>query len=214
MRPRRDSLDSGTGEPPWRTFVAIELPDAVKQVLVQTQDSLRLRHGPVVRWVNPEGIHLTLKFLGNVAKPLLPRIETVLQQATSPFSPFHLSLTDAGVFPNWRSPRVVWLGMGGEREVLVTLQQRVEEALAELGFTPEARPFSPHLTLGRVHQDASPAERQALGEAVQALGHLPRVEFYVEAVSLIRSELRPGGAIYTRLASFPLAGLAQNTHLV
>jgi 2'-5' RNA ligase len=194
-----------------RCFIAIELPPEIKSSLAQLQDRLR-QGGPAgVRWVDPEGIHLTLKFLGPVAAHRLPQIEECLARAAQGTGPFSLELAGTGVFPNPSRPRVAWVGLGGEVERLVQLQKDIETELAPLGFPREARGFTPHLTLARLREGTAPQERQRFGRQVVSTSFEAPVPLPVEQVSLIRSQLTPGGAIYTRLVSVSLGDTLPRT---
>jgi 2'-5' RNA ligase len=189
---------------PIRTFVAIELPSQIKAALSQLQSNLRTSKNASVKWVNPEGIHLTLKFLGNIDEAEVPALTKALSEAVRGVAPFSLQLGDPGAFPGNQAPRVVWVGVEGEIELLLTLHNNVDRVLTPLGFPPEKRAFSPHLTLGRVREEASPGERRRLGENVAALKTEAKSSFKVESLSLMRSKLTREGALYSCLASFAL----------
>jgi len=189
---------------PIRAFIAIELPSQIKASLSQLQDTLKKSRSATVKWVDTEGIHLTLKFLGNVDEGEIPAIDKALSEAVRGVAPFYLELADPGVFPSFQAPRVVWVGVGGEIELLRTLHNSIDRVLTPLGFTPEKRAFSPHLTLGRVRDEASSAERHRLGDTVASLKTGERSSFKVDSLSLMRSRLTREGAIYSRLASFVL----------
>ena len=188
-----------------RIFVAVELPDAVKAEfagLATAIDALGVRGARTVR---PEGIHLTLKFLGDVSVELVPEIEAAMDSAADKVAPFDLSLGDAGVFPNPRATRVLWVGVAGDMDSLGRLQQRIEESLAGLGFRPDRRGFNPHITAGRVRDRVSNADRRKVTETL--LSHeYARPLIHVEGISLIRSTLHPHGAIYESLYSVGLGG--------
>ncbi|MBI4302585.1 MAG: RNA 2',3'-cyclic phosphodiesterase [Chloroflexi bacterium] len=188
-----------------RAFVAIELPNAIKEILAHWQERLKTQlSGPSIKWAGPQGIHLTLKFLGHVPSPLVPQIEATLVQGSRGLKPLQLELTELGVFPNWQRPRVVWVGIGGEREKLAKTQRSLEIALSALGFAPESRPFSPHLTLARLRPGTIITELKQFRESAQALAEETLPTWEVTAISLMRSQLTPKGAIYHRLALFPL----------
>ncbi len=157
-----------------------------------------------VRWVRPEGIHLTLKFFGEVAESHVPTIQLALTQATHGLSPVTLEADRLGVFPNPLRLRVVWIGVIGEVEKLGRLQKAIEAAVTPLGFPPEARGFTPHLTLGRATESLQSQDRQTLTEALTRLTLEPFQPWTATSLSLVRSELRPSGAVYTRLAEIPL----------
>jgi 2'-5' RNA ligase len=187
-----------------RAFVAIELPSQIKAALSQLQGNLRTSKNAAVKWVNPEGIHLTLKFLGNVDEAEVPALTKALSEAVRGVAPFSLQLGDPGAFPGNQAPRVVWVGVEGEIEPLRTLYNNVDRVLTPLGFPPEKRAFSPHLTLGRVREEISPVERRRLGENVAVLKTGAKSSFKVESLSLMRSKLTREGAVYSCLASFAL----------
>jgi 2'-5' RNA ligase len=161
-----------------------------------------------VRWVDPAGIHLTLKFLGNVVPGLAGRIIEVMdRQAASPFS---IHLSGLGMFPNERRPRVLWAGVQGALDPLQRLQEQIEEGVSRLGFPRERRPFSPHLTLGRVREPVSSGALKRISAAVTSTSLEPTEPWTVDSVHLMRSVLTPGGARYSTLASVPL-GSASDT---
>jgi 2'-5' RNA ligase len=188
-----------------RTFIAIELSESIKDDLTKLQERLK-GEAPrgSVRWVRAEGIHLTLKFLGDVPADQIGEITKALQKSCQGFAPFSLSCGRLGCFPNLKRPRVMWVGIQEETGTLAQLQKAIEENVAPLGYPPEKRKFSPHLTLGRVQRRVSSGDLRRLGELVGAseIGTLGHME--VRSVNLIRSDLRPSGAVYTRLAEVEL----------
>ena len=186
-----------------RSFIAIELPDEIKRKLGELEDSLRAGGGLPVKWVKPESIHLTLKFLGNITSGRTGEIARAIKAASRGVHPFSVEVDGTGVFPNPRRVRVVWVGLKGDLDTLERLQKNIEAALEKLGFTAEARGFTPHLTLGRVNERAMPEEREALGRLVTGKSFRAGA-FRVEAVNLMRSQLTREGAIYTRLGSTSL----------
>lgn len=190
-----------------RSFVAIDLPDSCKGALEGVGRQLRRRVPPgSVRWSKVAGIHLTLKFLGDVAEGDVSPIKDVLAQVGQQHAPFSLTIGGVGCFPNVNKPRVVWVGVQEESGVLAALQQDVVKSLVPLGFEPEKRAFHPHLTLGRVKRGLRAADQRRLGEviATAGVGELSRVQ--VSSYRLMRSDLRPSGAVYTPLAVLNLAG--------
>jgi 2'-5' RNA ligase len=191
---------------PIRAFIAIELPGQIKVALSQLQGNLRTSKNASVKWVNSEGIHLTLKFLGNVDEVEIPALNKALSEAVQGVAPFSLELGEPGAFPSSQAPRVVWVGVEGEMEPLLALHNNIDRVLAPLGFPPEKRAFSPHLTLGRVREEALPGERRRLGENVTALKKGAKSSFKVESLSLMRSRLTREGAVYSCHASFVLHG--------
>jgi 2'-5' RNA ligase len=188
-----------------RTFVAIELDDALLKGLRQVQDELK--RAPVARlarWVSPPGIHLTLKFLGDVSSDRVPEITQAIERGCHSSAPFRISLSAAGFFPNAHRLRVVWVGVDGDVEMLLQLQRTVESELNALGFAPEGRGFQPHLTLARMRDYARPADREEMAKRIGAVQVDSHSEMWAREVHLIRSELRPTGAVYTSLAAVPL----------
>ena len=185
-----------------RVFIAIELPAEVKKALMRLQERLKAGQAPV-RWADPDSIHLTLQFLGYVDAAITGDITAAMTEAVRGVGPFHLACGGLGVFPDPKRVRVMWVGLTGDLEKLNQLQKRVESSLSPLGFKPEARPFTAHLTLGRVRGQARPEERQKLGQLVAAAA-APDCLLDVNAVHLIRSQLRPQGPLYTIISSAEL----------
>jgi 2'-5' RNA ligase len=187
-----------------RSFIAIELPEAVKTGLQQLQTELTLPRYSFVKCVSPEGIHLTLKFLGNISAQKVTEITKVMEQASQGVSPFQLQLTEVGAFPNMRRPRVVWVGIKGEVNKLIDWQQRIDNGLVPLGFAKEARPFAPHLTLARLRENCSPADTLHFGEMLAGAHVEVDYNFTVTSLNLMRSQLFPTGAVYSTLAEVKL----------
>ena len=182
-----------------RAFIAVELPPAAREAIEGVTRELRSRAGDGVRWVRPKGVHLTLKFLGDIAADSVPSISQALDRCALPAAPFQLFLEGVGAFPNARRPRVVWVGLGGGLEPLLNLQQSIEGELEALGYARERRPFTPHLTLGRVSDRISASQVRVLSEGLGVVSVQPGVTLPVREVSLIKSDLRQSGAVYTRL---------------
>lgn len=190
----------------WRLFIAIELPPSVLAQLTDVQDHFKKRTPPrTVRWVNPDGIHLTLKFLGDVPVTKRDSLEEALAKAVEGHTPFTLSTGSLGCFPNANRPRVAWIGLQNQIEALAALRDAVERLIAPLGYPAEDRPFSPHLTLGRVRREARRDDIQKLGDLIANSPPPTAQRWQVTGVSLIRSELKPTGAVYTALFHAPLA---------
>jgi 2'-5' RNA ligase len=190
-----------------RSFVAIQLPDELKQEMDEVIGQLKSAGGQTgVKWVDPHSIHLTLKFLGDVAVDRLDEITVALGEATRSIPRFHLAVGGLGVFPNPRRVRVAWVGVSGKTDVLERLQWRVESAMTRLGFAAESRKFTPHLTLARVRERVAPQERQRLGQLVDGSNFESRHGIGVDAVHLMRSQLTSRGAIYSRISSVTLEG--------
>ncbi|MFQ6015366.1 MAG: RNA 2',3'-cyclic phosphodiesterase [Anaerolineae bacterium] len=188
-----------------RSFVAIELDESVAAGLAEVQKRLKGQAvaGPL-RWVAPRNIHLTLKFLGNIPAARVDEIQAAMAEACQGLSPFQLTFGGLGCFPGLARPRVVWVGVEDKTGTLTELQGAVERNLKAIGFPPEGRPFSPHLTLARVRKPIRSGQIRKLGGLIQATTVGQIGQMTVEEVSLMRSDLRPTGAVYTRLAAVTL----------
>lgn len=196
--------------PTLRTFIAVELDRDLKAGLERVQDSLRQQLAPgSVRWVHPQSVHLTLKFLGDTPSEKVDLIAEALAQATARINPFTFTVGGLGCFPNSRRPRVVWAGLQDPSGSLARLRDAVEAEVAPLGFPTEARPFSPHLTLGRVQNRASKSELLEIGAVVLNSPIANIGQMAVTGVAYIKSDLRPSGSVYTTLAEASLAGAEQ-----
>lgn len=186
-----------------RLFVACEVPDEVKEAIGETIEGLRKKSGPAVRWIKPEGVHVTLKFLGEVPVKKLPAVKLAIQEAVVGHSPFELEFSNIGTFGGREGLRIMWVGIAGDVLRLEALVRAVNAALAVVGFEPERRPFRPHLTLGRVRDEIGTRHRAEIEVAVGKTD-VPGVSWRTSQVSLMRSKLGPGGASYEVLATFPL----------
>ncbi len=186
-----------------RLFVACEVPDNVKQAIGEVIDTLRSRSGTAVRWIRPEGVHVTLKFLGEVPIKQLPAIKLAVQEATVGHSPFELEFSSIGTFGGREGLRIMWVGIAGDVLRLEALVRAVNAALAVVGFEPERRPFRPHLTLGRVRDEISTRQRAEIEVAVGKMD-VPPSGWRTPQVSLMRSRLTTQGAFYDVIATFPL----------
>lgn len=191
---------------PLRLFIAVELTAEVKQGLARLQDELKRQLPPkVVRWTNPDGIHLTLKFLGDTPADKVAAVSQAMAQAAANFELFSFTVAGFGCFPNPRKANVLWVGAPESPKALAGLQRAVDLRMHTLGYEKETRPFSPHLTLGRVNKTIATAERQKLAEVIAKtqVGQLGAVP--VHELILFQSDLRPTGPVYTALAHARLA---------
>jgi len=175
-----------------RLFVALNLPDVVRRALWEAASALRDRDFPI-KWVRPEGLHLTLKFLGEVDDARERELRDALQRAVAGGKTLPLALGGFGVFPDFGRPRVVWVGVAPD-PALELLQHGVEREFGPLGFPPEGRAFRPHLTLGRAGRDARARDFEGLETALSAMRFEETV--VVETLDLMRSTLERGGAVY------------------
>jgi 2'-5' RNA ligase len=187
-----------------RSFIAIELPEELKQALTRLQEELKSSGSLPVRWVEPKNIHLTLKFLGDIDVAITGKITVALEETVRGSPPFSIEVSGLGVFPNMNRIQIIWVGLFGELEKLGQLQKRIEEALKPLGFPAEGRPFTPHLTLARVRDYARPDERQKLGEIISAASFEGKYKINVNTVHLIKSQLTREGPIYSKLGTVTL----------
>lgn len=187
-----------------RSFIAVEIPEelqnAIDQHLAPLQKALPK---PLVRWVSPQNVHLTLKFLGDVSPINLERLAEALRIEAHAHPPFSMSVGGIGAFPNSRRPRVIWIGLDAPA-ALVALQHGVEAAAATLGYEAEDRAFSPHLTVGRVGQNVSVADLHKIHTSLEAtkIGSLGQVQ--VDALHIFKSDLHPGGSVYTPMYVLPM----------
>jgi len=183
-----------------RTFVAIPISSEVRQACAQLLKDME----PIpakVKWVKPESIHITLKFLGNLQLSDVQRVEEAVGSAVKNIAAFSLQAEGIGAFPSFRRPRVFWVGLNESSLIpLHMLQQRVESELVAAGFPAEERPFKPHLTLGRVKT------LQGIKKVVDYLKNysFPSLPFMVKEVLVMRSQLRPEGAYYSVLNAYRL----------
>jgi 2'-5' RNA ligase len=178
-----------------RTFIAVELDKPVKDALSRLQSELKKSEADV-KWVFPENIHLTLKFLGEVKEEKIPKIIQSLKKIARAVNSFRAEINTIGAFPNTKSPRAIWTGIEQGKENLLRLAELIEDAAAKLGFPKEERKFSAHVTIGRVR---SPKNKAALSEAMQRL-KFDALSQTVNSVILFKSTLTPKGPIYEKLA--------------
>jgi RNA 2',3'-cyclic 3'-phosphodiesterase len=183
-----------------RLFIAIEIPGEIKQKMGELQSRLK-KSGVDASWTRPEGIHLTLKFLGEVEETKVSEIINALLTLSKKTTGFHLEIAGAGAFPNAKNVRVVWVGVSGETNKLASLQTTVEDKAAELGFKRENREFNPHLTLGRIKYIRS---REMWIQALDEIKNVRLAAFGVHTISLMKSDLKPSGAVYTEIGKVEL----------
>jgi len=181
--------------PTIRTFIALELPPAVISLLEKVQEDLKSM-GLRANWVRPENIHLTLKFLGNINPGDIDNIGKAMRDAVDNYAAIDLVIRGVGVFPGIRRPRVIWVGLGGQIQLLFAMQRMLEDNLAALGFEKEKRPFKGHLTLGRFKQTVEP---NAIRQIMQEYANLASEEFTASRIVLFKSDLKPTGAVYSQL---------------
>lgn len=189
-----------------RAFIAIDISSEIQEKLEELSGQLRERlEGLPIRWVPVENIHVTLKFLGNVSLSNLEMLEKILAAEAGVHPPFEISAGELGAFPSERRPRVLWVGVQAPAE-LNALQSGIENQTTRLGYAEERRPFSPHLTLGRVSRNAKSRHTRQISQVLRdfEVGYLGAAR--IRAVHLYKSDLQPGGAVYTRMFSAELSG--------
>ncbi|MEW6673738.1 MAG: RNA 2',3'-cyclic phosphodiesterase [Thermodesulfobacteriota bacterium] len=184
-----------------RTFVAIELPQTVTAALGDVQDTLK-SFKLNIRWVRPENIHLTLKFLGDIQSEAAEAVGRILSDSVRDQEPLSLSAKGSGVFPGIKNARVVWVGLSGQVPRLKALQGILEEHLAAIGFAKEKQAFKAHLTLGRAKGPVDPVK---LNAALNTVADFETEPFSADRIILFQSDLKPSGPVYTKLASAALA---------
>jgi len=191
-----------------RAFIALEIPASIQDAIQQQTAGLRkAANSSWVRWVPARNLHLTLKFLGDVSTSNLQFVTQMLTREASQHPGFSLQLGGLGSFPSSRRARVIWIGIHAPAE-LETLQRGIDSAAARLGYEAEERPFSPHLTIGRVKQSVTPADQAQIRAALEAAHVGPLGEAKVTTVHLVKRDLQPTGSVYTRLFSAPLATIS------
>jgi 2'-5' RNA ligase len=182
-----------------RTFIALELPSDLQNAIERETTQLRKGIGSAcVRWVPVHNIHLTLKFLGDSSPASIELLKQMLSREALAHPPFEIYLRELGVFPNSRRPRVIWIGLSAP-PTLGSLQNAVDAGAARLGYEPETRPFSPHLTIGRVRENLSTTELQSIRSGLDGsrIGSIGSAR--IESVQLYKSELQREGSVYTKL---------------
>jgi RNA 2',3'-cyclic 3'-phosphodiesterase len=186
-----------------RAFLAVDPPEEVFREIIKIQERLRKAIQGDIRWVRPEGIHLTLKFFGYVYQSDIANISSVVKNGVANMRALSLNVRSLGAFPTATRPRVLWLGIDGDTDALIGLQAKIDTGFQEYGFKKEERPFRPHLTLARVKE---PKGLVGLAEAVKKNEGYVAGSFTVSGLTLFKSDLRPTGAIYTKLSYFPFPG--------
>ena len=184
----------------WRSFIAVELSKDIAGGVRRIQGGLRdCTTG--VSWVRPEGIHLTLKFLGDVDPGRVEGIASTAEECIKARGPFFIGIRGCGGFPNPRNPRVIWIGVDDPGGELKELQAKVEQGMEEMGFTREGRGYTPHLTIGRLRSGKG---SKGVAQALEATKECDLGTMAVREICLFRSQLKPTGAEYTKLQTIPL----------
>ena len=183
-----------------RTFIAVEIPENIISGIRDLQQDLKA-YGVDIRWIRPENIHLTLKFLGDVPAADMDSIFRVISRTAEGGSPISLQAKGIGVFPGVKRPRILWVGLTGQLELLSRLQKTLDSNLKGIAFSPEKRPFKGHLTIGRIKTKMN---SKIFVDALMAFRRFESETFVADRIVLFKSELKPNGAEYTDLASATL----------
>ena len=186
-----------------RAFVAADLPREIIDEFARVVSALAGSHVRGLRTVKPEGVHLTLKFLGSVPQSEVPAVTSAISSVVKQHRPFTLDIGGFGAYPGDHSPRVLWAGVSGP-EALLRLQADIEESLTSLGFAADSRQWSPHLTLARIRDGTSKRDRRLAWKALANLDPISRLT-KVSSVSLVASRLTPKGAVYSTVETFKIA---------
>lgn len=184
-----------------RTFIAIELAQEIKDRLAEIQKELASSQADI-KWVKPENIHLTLKFLGEVEEAKIPEIIQRLQELGGQIKPFTLRISGLGAFPGLKSARVIWVGVKEDTDELGKLAEIIEDGLVKLGFPKEGRKFSAHLTLGRLRSNKN---ADKLGQELEKIQIPGRAAQWINSIGLFKSVLHPAGAVYQKLSEISLS---------
>ena len=186
-----------------RAFLAMEPPEHILQAVARVQEKLKREISGRISWTKPQGQHLTLKFFGDISTEDVKNICSAMQNRIASGSSLNLKIEKLGVFPDARRPRVLWCGITGEVEKLSVLRKQLDKDFADIGFPEEDRPFRAHLTLARIKDVHGLA---GINEALIKHSSFTAGEFICKELILFQSRLTGQGAIYTRLAEFPLVG--------
>jgi len=186
-----------------RTFLAAEIPFGVKNAIRSIQEQLDHRIQGI-RWTKPEGMHLTLKFFGNISESDIPCISGVVEKETSVTTPVTLIARSIGTFPGPSRPRVLWMGLEGETDGLYKLNEAIESNLEQCGFKKDLRSFNPHLTLGRAK--AQRGIYTGIREVMVEKERYNAGQFKITGLTLFRSDLKSDGPLYRKLAYYEFNG--------
>jgi len=187
-----------------RAFIAIELPKAIRDSLTRLEERLK-KSGAQVKWVEPQNIHLTLKFLGEVDQQKLEKITEAIKCTACDKKTFHLRVSSVGAFPKINFPRIIWVGIDKGDNETKEIAEELEEKLAELGIPKENRPFSSHITIGRTKSTLNKEELIQELTAAEDILKTENLEFNVERITLFQSTLTPSGPVYKPLKTADLA---------
>ncbi len=182
-----------------RCFIAIDIPKEIKENISEVINLLS-KYGADIKWVKPENLHITLKFLGKTQDLLISKIKEELSHVISLYNPFHIKIYGTGMFPAVKRPRIIWIGVENSN-VLISLKEDIEESMSMLGYQKEEKEFNPHLTIGRIRS------HKGIQNIIAALNNFKDKFFgniMIERIKLMKSDLKPEGAEYTCLSDFML----------
>jgi 2'-5' RNA ligase len=182
-----------------RTFICLDLSESLKSRLEKLELELQKASVTRVSWVKTKNLHLTLKFLGDIVETDIPKIKTSIEEIALSTKSFTLESSEIGAFPNFRRPKIFWVGIKDPTVTLLTMQQKLEQVLVSKGFAPSEKNFSPHLTIGRVKEGTG----QDIVSKINKIEFLPE-SFPVKDIILMRSDLGPTEAVYSKLAVIKL----------
>ncbi len=186
-----------------RSFLAFEIPGEIRPAVSSIYRGLR-NTSLDVRWVREENIHLTVIFMGNVDERHLPSIGRVVEKACSKYAPFKIRVKGVGVFSNLRNAKVLWIGVEGDIERLSYFKESIQKKLKPFGIKEESRRFSPHITVGRFRKGFN--QTMLLKEVLDRFKDVTSPEVLLKELVLFKSELKPDGAVYTKLNCWPITG--------
>ena len=188
-----------------RSFIALEIPNNIISQIRQVQNDLKTHdfkaHDIKIRWSRPENIHLTLRFLGDIDESQIFMAKNAIKVSSTKYTPLTLSAKRIGVFPNIKRPNVLWIGLGGQIDILSAIQKELNKNLERSGFNIEKRPFKGHLTLGRIKGRKLPG---LFGDVINQYNDFKTEDFICREVVLFNSDLKPTGPVYNRLFSVEL----------
>ena len=186
-----------------RSFLAFEMPVKIREAVSRTLKEMKKL--PLdVRWIRVENIHITVVFMGNISEDDIPSISSAVSKTCKRYGPFKVSLTGSGIFGSLRNPRVLWIGLDGDLARMSYFRNCLQKGLKPFGIKEEKRRFKPHLTLGRFRKGAGSIVN--MDELLAKYQNINSPACPVEELVFFKSELRPGGAIYSRLEAWPLTG--------
>jgi len=188
-----------------RSFIALEIPKNIISQIRQVQNDIKAydfkAHDIKIRWSRPENIHLTLSFLGDIDESQILMAKNAIKVSSTQYTPLNLSAKRVGVFPNMKRPKVLWIGLGGQIDILSAIQKKLNQNLERSGFNIEKRPFKGHLTIGRIKGGKLPG---LFGDVINQYNDFKTENFICREVVLFNSDLKPTGPVYNRLFSAEL----------